>query len=102
MNKTEEHDGDPHADEQWKNSPGQEQDSHMQMIPGQFHSSAGLTRARALLNSVSDFRAGKVARLKTEISHGRYHIDSYEIARKMVDEALQEGGWMGEKLLGEE
>lgn len=62
----------------------------MHMSRGQFQSSMALNRARSLLSTVADYRADKVAVLKSAVSHGFYHVDSYSIARKMVDEALQE------------
>ena len=53
-------------------------------------SSRGVKHARELLASLADVRTDKVAELRDAVQSGSYRVDSYQIARKMVDEALRE------------
>jgi flagellar biosynthesis anti-sigma factor FlgM len=39
---------------------------------------------------LADVRTEKVAEIRGAIESGSYRVDSYQIARKMVDEALRE------------
>ena len=54
--------------------------------------SRDLQRVREVLAQTPDVRAGKVAALKKAVAEGRYHINSGEIAAKMVREILVESG----------
>jgi len=61
-----------------------------QAINVDLSASRGVRHARELLSQLSDVRMDRVSEIRDAIQDGSYKIDSYEIARRMVDEALRE------------
>lgn len=74
-----------------RETPGEEAPSQPNAVSVDLSaSSRGVRHAREILATLSDVRSEKVAQIKQAIADGSYEIRSYEIARKMVDEALRE------------
>ena len=57
--------------------------------PFQRNSSPVIRHARDLLYEIRDARTHRLARIKRAIESGSYRVDSYEIAKKMVNDALK-------------
>ena len=49
-----------------------------------------ITQAREVVSSLEDVRVEKVIAIKGAIETGNYHVDSKELAKKIVNEALFE------------
>jgi flagellar biosynthesis anti-sigma factor FlgM len=48
-----------------------------------------LYEARRIMGEIPDVRAEKVARLRKEIEDGTYRVEGRDIAKKMIEEALE-------------
>ena len=49
-----------------------------------------MNKIKSLINAEPEVRADKVAELKARIKSGEYKVDSERLAKKMLEDALQE------------
>ena len=54
-----------------------------------------IQKAHEALKSSSDIRVDKVERVKTAIAEGRFHVDSNELAEKILKDVITESKFLG-------
>ena len=54
-----------------------------------------IQKAHEVLKNSSDIRVDKVNRVKAEIAEGRFHVDSDELAEKILKDIITESKFLG-------
>ena len=54
-----------------------------------------IQKAHEAVKNSSDIRVDKVERVKTEIAEGRFHVDSNELAEKILKDVITESKFLG-------
>ena len=54
-----------------------------------------IQKAHEALKNSSDIRVDKVERVKAEIAEGRFHVDSNELAEKILKDVITESKFLG-------
>jgi len=54
-----------------------------------------IQKAHEAVKNSSDIRVDKVERVKTEIAEGRFHVDSDELAEKILKDVITESKFLG-------
>jgi negative regulator of flagellin synthesis FlgM len=54
-----------------------------------------IQKAHEAIKSSPDIRVDKVERIKTEIAEGYFHVDSHELAEKILKDVIAESKFLG-------